>query len=188
MQTQRLAVQAAACLFYQWPAGAVGWGLSEAQWPQLATEGLVMNVQRQSRTLQRKRHQFRIPICEELYCGIRLYMCTDVRTQTFLCVKESLCVCVRALKLVCGKGLKEYCWLLLWEGAEQCFSLVIPMNPCSLRGTVGGNTEDKGVCIAADWTIRGKTASPTFRGKKTFVEVETTDKIECAMHFSASLF
>ncbi len=53
MQTQRVTVQAVVCcLFYHCPTGAMGWGLSEGQWPQLAMEGPVMNVQRQSRTLQ----------------------------------------------------------------------------------------------------------------------------------------
>lgn len=38
----------------------MGRGLSEGQWPHLAMVGPVMNVQRQSRTLQQKHHQFSI--------------------------------------------------------------------------------------------------------------------------------
>lgn len=58
-EAQRVTVPAAVrCLFYWCPAGAAGCGLSEGQWPQLSMEGPVMNVQRQSRTLQQKQHQF----------------------------------------------------------------------------------------------------------------------------------
>lgn len=114
MQTQRVTVQTAACcLFYQCPTGAMGWGLSEGQWPQLAMEGPVMNVHRQSRTLQQKHHQFSIRITARLggTVLVSVYsMCANVSTYKFHCVKESLCVCV--LKLIRGKGLKNYSCLL----------------------------------------------------------------------------
>lgn len=68
----------------------MGWGLSEGQWPQLAMEGPVMNVQRQSRTLQQKYHQFSSRITARLggtvLWNVFLYMCANVCTYKFHCV------------------------------------------------------------------------------------------------------
>lgn len=88
---------AVGCLFYRCPVGAMGWGLTEGQWPQLAMEGPVMNVQRQSRTLQQKHHQFSNSITARLggtvlwnvsLDTVLVHMCT----YKCHCVKGSLCV------------------------------------------------------------------------------------------------
>lgn len=70
--------------FISAPTGAMGWGLSEGQWPQLTMEGPVMNVQRQSRTPQQKNHQFSSSITARLggtlLWNVSLYMCANVCT------------------------------------------------------------------------------------------------------------
>lgn len=135
------------CLFYLCPGGAMGWGLSEGQWPQLAMEGPVMNVQRQSRTLQQKHHQFSSRFTARLG-GVALWnvslctVCAHVYLQIPLCLGKFVCFESHS---EWGKGYSITAVFWLWEVAEQCFPLVIPMNPCSLRGTVGGSSEDRGV-------------------------------------------
>lgn len=75
----------------------MGRGLSEGQWPQLAMEGPVMNVHRQSRTLQQKPHQFSSRITARLggtvVWNVSLYTCANVSTYKYHCDEESICVC-----------------------------------------------------------------------------------------------
>lgn len=86
----------------------MGWGLSEGQWPQLAMEGPVMNVQRQSRTLQQKRHQFSSRITAQrggrrkrtvecVFVYVRK-MCVPRNSIEF---KKVCCVSVRVCVFVC---------------------------------------------------------------------------------------
>lgn len=126
----------------------MGWGLSEGQWPQLAMEVPVINVQRQSRTLQQKHHQFSNCITARLggtvLWNVSLYtvLCACVYLQIPLCLRKFVCVFCNSYG---GRGYRITAVSWLWEVAEQCFPLVIPMNPCSLRGMVGGSSEDRGV-------------------------------------------
>lgn len=113
MQNQKVNVKAAGhCLFFQHLTCAMGWGLSEGQWPQLAMEGPVMNVHRQSRTLQQNHHQFRSCITARLGVSVECvwsYLCKREYLRVLLCYKS---LCVYVLNLFWRRGLTHDICLL----------------------------------------------------------------------------
>lgn len=161
----------------------MGWGLSEGQWPQLAMEGPVMNVQRQSRTLQQNHHQFSSCITQRLVgtlmCNVSLYMCTRVYLQIPLCLKK-VWVCV--LKLKGGKGLKDYSCLLAVGRSWAMLPIGHSHEPLLFKGHGGRQQWGQGSVITTSWTIHGQTANQTLR-KKCYVWVcmslwQITDGLE----------
>lgn len=94
-------------------------GLSEGQWPQLTREGPVINVQRQSRTLQQKQEKKKTDSVaisqhdwEKVHCGMYLCMCAQMCVPRNSIVLKKVCVCVCVLKLIWGMGLKHYSCLM----------------------------------------------------------------------------
>lgn len=82
-------------MFFQHLTGAMGWGLSEGQWPQLAMEGPVMNVLSQSRTLQQNHHQSSSGIAAGLGVAVECvwsFLQKSEYLQIPLCSKSLLCL------------------------------------------------------------------------------------------------
>lgn len=69
-------------------------------------------------------------------------LCACVHLQIPTCLGKFVCVCFATH--AGGKGYRITAVSRLWEVAEQCFPLVIPMNPGSSRGMEGGSSEDRG--------------------------------------------
>lgn len=88
-------------------------GLSEGQWPQLTREGPVINVQRQSRTLQQKqggkKNLDSVAISqhdwEKVHCGMCLCMCAQMCVPRNSIVLKKVCVRV-CFKTHMGDGVK----------------------------------------------------------------------------------